>query len=214
MALALAAIASFLCFLFYKIRYDKIYGVLEVLESFGNGDTTTIFSSRRILQPPAWQRISNSAYAYSGHCSRLPGSDDICPAVTVLALASLEANDLQKMTCQLWYDSSIQPISVPITVAKVGNVAASSKEGKTAWSPYVLTCESKFAAIMPFGVSLRPRDELSTGQSNAEFSAYLHIEAPEVGTSLTDIVACLAPQKTHVDSTYQVLENVLLHHYF
>ena len=27
-------------------------------------------------------------------------------------------------------------------------------------------------------------------------------------------MACLAPQKTHVDPTYQVLENVLLHHYF
>ena len=35
MALALVALASFLCFLFYKHRYDKLYSVLEVLEFFG-----------------------------------------------------------------------------------------------------------------------------------------------------------------------------------
>ena len=39
--------------------------------------------------------------------SLIPGSDDICPAVIVLAVASLETNDLQKMTCQLWYVKSI-----------------------------------------------------------------------------------------------------------
>ena len=30
----------------------------------------------------------------------------------------------------------------------------------------------------------------------------------------SDIVACLAPQETHVDTTYQALESVLLQHYF
>ena len=44
MALAVAAIVSFVFFLVYKIRYDKIYGVLEVLESFGNSDTTVSVS--------------------------------------------------------------------------------------------------------------------------------------------------------------------------
>ena len=38
LALVLAAIVSFLFFLVYKIRYDKIYGVLEVLETFGQAD--------------------------------------------------------------------------------------------------------------------------------------------------------------------------------
>ena len=38
MALAVAAIVSFVFFLVYKIRYDKIYGVLEVLETFGQAD--------------------------------------------------------------------------------------------------------------------------------------------------------------------------------
>ena len=35
LALALAAIVSFLCFLVYKTRYDRLYSVLEVLEFFG-----------------------------------------------------------------------------------------------------------------------------------------------------------------------------------
>jgi len=220
----LAAIVSFLFFLVYKIRYDKIYGVLEVLETFGQADKA-VSASRQILQPPTWQRVSDNAFVYSGHCTRLPGSDDICPALTVLAVASLETNDLQKMTCQLWYDSSIQPISVPITVAKVGNAATSTDPKNIVWSPYVLTCESKFAAIMPFGVSLSLRDESSSRSSSktaatSAFSAYLHIEAPVLAVQPsgneqpTDIVACLAPQENHVDSTYPALENVLLHYYF
>ena len=40
LALVLAAIVSFLFFLVYKIRYDRIYGVLEVLETFGQVDKT------------------------------------------------------------------------------------------------------------------------------------------------------------------------------
>ena len=36
LALALLALVSFLCFLFYKSRYDKLYSVLEVLEFFGD----------------------------------------------------------------------------------------------------------------------------------------------------------------------------------
>ena len=35
LALAVAAVVSFLCFLVYKTRYDRLYSVLEVLEFFG-----------------------------------------------------------------------------------------------------------------------------------------------------------------------------------
>ena len=124
-------------------------------------------SSRRIFHPPSWQRVSDFIYVYSAFCSRTPDSDDVCATVTILAIATQESlgrNDLEKMTCQLWfvvdcksvifflikypflknrYDSSIQPISVPVTVAETTN-----REAK------VLTCESKYASVMPFGVSL------------------------------------------------------------
>ena len=50
--------------------------------------------------------------------------------------------------------------------------------------------------------------------SSATFQAYLHVEAPiEEKGSKEDILACLAPQDQHVDSTLPTLENVLLHHY-
>ena len=35
-ALVLITVISFLFFLFYKTRYDKLYNVLEVLEFFGD----------------------------------------------------------------------------------------------------------------------------------------------------------------------------------
>jgi len=122
LALVLAAIVSFLFFLVYKIRYDKIYGVLEVLDTFGQADKA-VSASRQILQPPTWQRVSDNAFVYSGHCTRLPGSDDICPALTVLAVASLETNDLQKMTCQLWYNAMVLCTYIPL-VASITNFSA------------------------------------------------------------------------------------------
>lgn len=112
MALAFVALASFVCFLFYKWRYDKLYSVLEVLEFFGNVNSASLgtavngFASRsswRLQHPPAWQRLSNGTFAYSAHCSRTPGSNDMCPAVTILSISSLHSvNDLHKLTCQLW----------------------------------------------------------------------------------------------------------------
>ena len=55
---------------------------------------------------------------------------------------------------------------------------------------------------------------VSSSASVATFQAYLHVEAPiEEKGSKEDILACLAPQDQHVDSTLPALENVLLHHY-
>ena len=56
------------------------------------------------------------------------------------------------------YDSSIQPVSVPVTVAETTNGEAK-----------VLTCESKYVSVMPFGVSLGISPEQKTGPT------YLHI---------------------------------------
>ena len=46
LALVLVATISFLCFLFYKSRYDKLYNVLEVLEFFGSDKVNEIKSTR------------------------------------------------------------------------------------------------------------------------------------------------------------------------
>ena len=58
-----------------------------------------------------------------------------------------------------------------------------------------------------------------TEKQGATFQAYLHVESPSIEVegkegSKEDILACLAPQDQHMDSTLQTLENVLLHHYF
>ena len=46
LALVLVALISFLCFLFYKSRYDKLYNVLEVLEFFGNDKVNEVKTTR------------------------------------------------------------------------------------------------------------------------------------------------------------------------
>ena len=49
LALVLVATISFLCFLFYKSRYDKLYNVLEVLEFFGSDKVNEIKSTRFVI---------------------------------------------------------------------------------------------------------------------------------------------------------------------
>ena len=126
LALVLVATISFLCFLFYKSRYDKLYNVLEVLEFFGSDKVNEIkstrfvilkyfmknkeiiihnqsfyFSSNSIFHPPSWQHVSNSLYVYSAFCSKLPLSEQLCPLITILAL-SKNSEELSNLKCQLW----------------------------------------------------------------------------------------------------------------
>ena len=68
-----------------------------------------------------------------------------------------------------------------------------------------------------FNVSIFILPDEAEQATSPAFQAYLHIEAPSSPVAIKDaasIMACLAPQDQHVDSTYQALENVLLHHYF
>ena len=38
LSLVIITVLSVICFLFYKIQYDKLYNVLQVLEFFGTAD--------------------------------------------------------------------------------------------------------------------------------------------------------------------------------
>ena len=49
----------------------------------------------------------------------------------------------------LRYDSSIRPIKVPVI-----NSPLDKGQDNDLWKAYTITCESKFSAVMPFGVSL------------------------------------------------------------
>ena len=64
-------------------------------------------SSNSIFHPPSWKRISDSLYVYSAFCSKLPGSIEICPSITILALSKTPDEQLEKLNCQLWYGINI-----------------------------------------------------------------------------------------------------------
>ena len=38
LVLSVTAVISFICFLIYKYRYDRLYNVMQVLEVFGTPD--------------------------------------------------------------------------------------------------------------------------------------------------------------------------------
>ena len=64
---------------------------------------------------------------------------------------------------------------------------------------------------MPFGVTL--------ALDQGSYQPYIYIDGPTLASidssdHSSDILACLAPQVNHVDSTYTILENILLHFFF
>ena len=55
------------------------------------------------------------------------------------------------------YDSSIRPIKVPIATS---DMVDNSKDDQ--WKAYIFTCESKFSAVMPFGISIDIQGNINT----------------------------------------------------
>ena len=53
-----------------------------------------------VFHHPAWQRISDPLYVYSAFCVAQPGTNELCPSITVLTLFK-QPEQLQKLTCQL-----------------------------------------------------------------------------------------------------------------
>eukprot|EP00094_Tigriopus_californicus_P007276 TCALIF_07003-PB protein Name:"Protein of unknown function" AED:0.35 eAED:0.35 QI:0/0.75/0.6/1/0.75/0.6/5/124/426 len=207
LALFLVAAFSFVCFLFYKTQYDKLYNVLEVLEFFGNGKTAGLGGcSTLITRPPAFQRLSDDIYTYSAFCERSLASNfpDDCSIVTTAAIVK-GSQDLTQIRCRLWYAGSTLPIDGVFAAAPVSGITRSNN-GIT---PYQFSCESKYSAKIPYGVTFRTQDN--------QYESFVHIadSLPSNTSPQPDSVAiCLLPPQTPEDTTYKALEHVLLNTLF
>ena len=76
--------------------------------------------------------------------------------------------------------------------------------------------DNYFNEVTKCCLSFLDESKSSSGKSSRKSSAaYLHVNAPlEVPSNQGSILACLAPQAQHLDSTMQMSENILLHHFF
>lgn len=128
LALLVAASVSFVCFVFYKYQYDKLYNVLQVLEFFGSPETPDSSGKGRKTgnlrygfgssgRPSAWKRLDPNRSVYGAYCGR-NGLESSSSCAEVLAVATV-AGSTSSMGCKIWYRS---PVFKPTTIRMIDSL--------------------------------------------------------------------------------------------
>jgi len=210
LSLVIITAFSVICFLFYKIQYDKLYNVLQVLEFFGTADQSggQQILDHRILTGllPTWQYVSPNLFIYSAFCVGAPSGE--CVKVTALAAATEAASTSSDIGCQLWYEGTVRPVT---GIFASSGLLHEDGHGSNQLKPYVFTCESKFPSMVPFGISI----------TLGRMDGFIHVTTikqqsnnKKKKSEMKDMVACVGPQQSHVDSTELLTEQVLLQEFY
>jgi len=233
LTLVIVTVVSLICFLFYKVQYDKLYNVLQVLEFFGNANQPPASGAGGVTQSfdqhvlsgllPSWQYVTPELFIYSAFCVKDKGQD--CVRVTALMAATERAAVASDLGCQLWYEGTVRPVT---GISAASGLLHEEGHGSTALKPYILTCESKFPSMVPFGLSITlgridgfvhvtvpkvppaeerlPKDDLALKAAGKA--------AAVVDNRIKAMVACIGPQQTHEDSTQLLTEQILIQNFF
>ena len=140
----------------------------------------------------------------------MQNNDKGCLKVTALAAATEKAAASDSIGCQLWYEGTVRPVTGIFTSS---GLLHEEGHGSTL-KPYLLTCESKFPSMVPFGLSV----------TVGRLDGFVHVTVPRLPKDdepliqpkllKKDFVACVGPQETHEDSTQLLTEQVLLQKFF
>ena len=158
LVLITVTVVSFVCLVFYKTQYDKLYNVLQVLEFFGSEPKSArgplwenaFLSGVETFRPPSFQRINDNAFVYSAFCFSTPGVRDDGHCGTVMAIAVVRTPlDASKLACKLWYEGSYSGLAGSFSSAETTAESAAASEG---FKSYQLFCQNKFGSKVPFSV--------------------------------------------------------------
>ena len=158
LVLITVTVVSFVCLVFYKTQYDKLYNVLQVLEFFGSEPNSAkgplwenaFLSGVETFRPPSFQRINDNAFVYSAFCFSTPGVRDDGHCGTVMAIAVVRTPlDASKLACKLWYEGSYSGLAGSFSSAETTAESAAASEG---FKSYQLFCQNKFGSKVPFSV--------------------------------------------------------------
>jgi len=222
LTLVIITAVSLICFLFYKIQYDKLYNVLQMLEFFGTAQQQTVASpnqqvlDHRILTGllPTWQYVSPSLFIYSAFC--VATSEGECVKVTALAASTEGSATSSDIGCQLWYEGTVRPVT---GIFASSGLLHEDGHGQNQLKPYIFTCESKFPSMVPFGISvtLGRQDGFIHVANTANKSSKPSIKNQKTAKRdklKKDFAACIGPQQSHEDSTELLTEQVLLQEFY
>jgi len=203
LGLCLIAVVSTIFLLFYKLKYDRLYSVMQVLEVFGSPKSNSCESEDWLDRPsPTWRQLSQDVAVYSGGCAPLPGQvDQSCPQVQVLAVVK-DGADFTGVTCKLWYEGSANPI--PGTFSLQPGIK--QDEGST---PATLSCEAKYTERTPYGVSFNLNEGKSGGKDEI-----IQVEPPASSDPLAtpaNLHICILPPDRQDDRSTFLKQSLVFH---
>lgn len=203
LALVLIALVSSVFFLFYKLRYDRLYNVMQVLEVFGSpassaaGRCIDVSTIPIIGVAPTWRFFANHLYVYSAHCTAVAGGRGSCQSVKIVSIAT-KAIDSENHVCKLWYEGSDAPIQGTLTIQQ--------EEEEASAFPVTISCDAKYAEHIPYAISLH--------HINGEWSDIIPVAPVPLNKQRSSLGICLfpaSPSTSLVDQTASLLQSILFH---
>lgn len=194
--LVAGAISSFLCFLVYKYRYDRLYSVMQVLEVFGSPEDVSCTDkslSRSSpqdfpLSVPYWKGLEGGLEVYSAYCSPSAGESGPCPLVTALAITPGAGSTVPQFRCAAWYEGSLKPLEGVFSFAVEGADLPTPPPVRL----LRVSCEVKFPTKIPYGVSFYSAPGMSPEGREGQIVAVEPPTSPS-GLQLRGLHICVLP---------------------
>lgn len=197
--IVIAAVVSTLLLCIYKLKYDRLYNVMQVLEVFGTPSQVHSCEKKNAMKEiivPSWVTVQPGIHAYSAHCSSLPGEIGSCPQVDVLALHDT-SEELADLMCKFWIEESTQPI--------LGTFSHHVLQDDSSHSSIILSCQSKYTSKVPFGISFFKKEDKSS-------TVIPVTPVPTSPAQNPGVLVCIVPLPHNLLETSSILkENILFH---
>jgi len=195
----IAAVVSTLFLCIYKLKYDRLYNVMQVLEVFGTPSEFHSCERKNAVKEinvPSWVAIQPGIQAYSAHCSSVPAEIGACPQVNVLAIHDT-SEEIEDLLCKFWIEESTQPI--------LGTFSHHVLKEDLNHSSIILSCQSKYTSKVPFGISFFKKEDKSS-------TVIPVTPVPTSPTKNPGVLVCIAPLPDNILETSSILkENILFH---
>jgi len=203
LGLVLITLISSVFFLFYKLRYDRLYNVMQVLEVFGSPSVQERCNTEPLdppvqgMPPPTWRAVGQHLNVYSAHCTSVAGERGACQSVKIIAIASM-ALDNSQFFCKLWYEGSDVPIQ--------GTFSSQMEDEGETNLPATLTCDAKYTDRTPYAISLQ--------QVEGELDVVIPVTPNQRDANRLSLSICVLPPPRSdqpSDPTAILLQSLLFH---
>lgn len=194
-ALAVTAVVSLVCFLFYRHEYNKLRYVLEVFNYFGKPNQKTIETNctnnvpaftkfnMKFEEPlSSWQKLDDELYVYSAYNIHKK-------EVQVIGFGSL--NSIKDIQCMIFFENEIEPMLGSFKYILINNNSSITSADKSSnYNGYHFYC-TYVRDKTPVGITF-----LTKSNTDLDDTPILAIKNPLHNFNYTNVAICVTPPLT------------------